>query len=102
MKVFIFIFAALLVVGCSDTPFKVENPKSKTTQEILDLAADSSATTYVLVELDDDVVYAVNINIKLAEYKFVNTSGSMFTILLLLFFTLFAILFFIITILTDK
>lgn len=83
MKVFIFIFAALLVVGCSDIPFRVENPKSKTTQEILDLAADSSAATYVLVELDDDVVYAVNTNTKLAEYKFVNNSGAAYSLLIM-------------------
>lgn len=98
MKVFIFIFAALLVVGCSDTPFKVENPKAKTTQEILDLAADSSATTYVLVELgdDDDDVYAVNTNTNLVEYKFVNHSGGVYTgiIMLIIIWILLMILMF--------
>ena len=99
MRNVIFIFAALFVIGCSDTPFKVDNQKAKTTQEILDLVKDSTSATYHLVTLDE-TVYAVNNETRLVEYKYNNYSGGLSTCLIVIVI-LFVIIVTIANFLTD-
>ena len=65
MKKYIFLFILIGLTSCSNEIKKVENPKKETTIEILDLPRDTS----VIVVINQDIVYLLNKDSKLVQYK---------------------------------
>jgi len=81
-KLFTMLALGLVLTSCSDTPIKVQNPKTETTIELQQLAKIDS-TTYKVVEKGNEVyILSTEDNMVVKEIR--NYSGLVDTALLLI------------------
>jgi PBP1b-binding outer membrane lipoprotein LpoB len=81
-KLFTMLALGLLLTSCSNTPTKVEDPKTVTTVELQQLAKIDS-TTYKVVEKDNKV-YILSTKDNMVVKRISNHSGELLTVVIIL------------------
>jgi hypothetical protein len=82
MKYLLLLFILITLYSCDNEDFKSKNPQQDTTIELQKLAQQDTVT-YKVIELEDRY-YCINTQTNMVEYKILNATGAVLTLLLIM------------------